>query len=405
MPGMNGLNDLNSISGFGQLTLSRLTAKESFIESRSHRVCSTHQFSFTQRIQSLRGALWRQQECALILLLGSVSHHGFRATYLPRELARHRDLPGGSAAQALSLRLQWTSKTFHVGRRQRKTRLAHLPRFRAQSNPHRTATLCSFRFGTRTRSHCLRLRRHHHRPLSVALSLGQIQKAQSGHQASHFTGDPQRYPRIYCHHRWRCSRSKPARRTHSRTRLLHRHGPRLRRFPAALSPACGARLFCHTHQRQYGISPSLFSSARARYWSSQRSNYCLDRSLNREALSERPAPRPLLLSRNRPATSAANQQFFNPGVDSRCSLSLSLANRTVLQMDQATSAHQKFLRYLGQQREDPNLDRRYRLRASRNCQKTLGAQARSLHFVTDSESYSFRENPHFKPASAVAIQS
>jgi hypothetical protein len=82
-----------------------------------------------------------------------------------------------------------------------------------------------------------------------------------------------------------------------------------------------------------------------------------------------------------------------------------LANRTVLQMDQATSAHQKLFRYFRQQCEDPNLGRRYRLRTSCYCQKALGAQARSLHFVTDSESYSFRENPHFKPASAVAIQS
>src|SRR5918999_297537 len=402
---MTRLNDLNSSLGFWGRTLSRSTAKEITLEPRSNRVCPTHQLSFTQRIQSLRSALWWQQECSLVLLLGSVSHHGFCPTYLSRKFARHRGLPCLSAAQALSLRLQWTSQTCHIGRRQRETRLAHLPRFRAQSDPHCPPTLCSFRFRARTRSHSLRLRRHDYRSLSVALSLGQIQKAQRGYQASHFTGDSQRYPRIYCHYRGRRARSKPPRRTHSRTRLIHRSGPRLRRFPAAVSPAYSTDLLCHSHQRQSGISPSLFSSARSRYWSSQRSNYCPDWPLNLAALSDRTAPCSLLLRRNRPATSASNQQLFNPGLDGRRSLSLSLANRTVLQMDQATSANQKVFRYFKQQRQNPNLDRCYRLPASRNCQKTLGTQARSLHFATDSESYSFRENPHFKPASAVAVQS
>src|ERR671924_1992978 len=96
-------NDLNSISWFSGHSLSRSIAKEITLEPRSNCVCPTHQLSFTQEIQPLRSSLWWQQECALVLLLGSVSHHGFRSTYLSRKLARHRGLSGCAAAQALSL--------------------------------------------------------------------------------------------------------------------------------------------------------------------------------------------------------------------------------------------------------------------------------------------------------------
>src|SRR5437867_2246754 len=103
---MNNLNDLNSISGLDQLTLSQLIAKESFIESRSHCFFATDPVLIAQRIQSLREALWGQQECPFVLLLGSISYHGVRATYLSRELTRHRSLSRRATAQALSLWVQ-----------------------------------------------------------------------------------------------------------------------------------------------------------------------------------------------------------------------------------------------------------------------------------------------------------
>src|SRR6185503_7656612 len=126
---MSSLNDLNSILGFKGLTLSQSTAKEITLEPRSNRVCPTHQLTFPQRIQSLRGALPGQQECAFVLLLGSVSDHGFCPTYLSRKLARYRSLSRGTASQALSCWLQWSNQAVHLSRRQRETRLAYLPRF------------------------------------------------------------------------------------------------------------------------------------------------------------------------------------------------------------------------------------------------------------------------------------
>src|SRR6267378_4190801 len=376
---MTSLNDLNSISCFGGLTLSQITVKEKSIEPRSHCICATGQISFPQRIQPLRGALWGQQECSFILLLGSISHHGFRATDISRKLARHRSLSRGPAAKALSLRLQWPRQTCHSGRCQRDSRLAHLSRLCPESDRDSTSTVCSFRVRRRTRCHCLRLRRHYHRSLSVALSLGQIQKAQG--------------------------RGQSPRRAHAGAGLIHRHGSWLPRLPTALPIANGAYLLCHSHQKQSAVSAALLPSPRPHYRGPQRSDHCLDWSINLDTLSHRSASSALLRRRNRPANSAFNQQLFHPRRDGRGTLSLSLANRTLLQMDQTTSPHQKLFWHFQQQRQDSSLDSHHGLCARCHRQETFGTQARSLHFVTDPESHSFRENPHFKLASAISIQS
>src|SRR6266540_875243 len=103
---MSSLNDLNSILRFGGHTLSRTIAKEMTLEPRSNRVCPTHQLCFAQRIQSLRSSLWWQQECAFVLLLGSVSDYGICPTYVPRKLARHRSMSGCATPEALPRWLQ-----------------------------------------------------------------------------------------------------------------------------------------------------------------------------------------------------------------------------------------------------------------------------------------------------------
>src|SRR5213593_2218523 len=312
---MRRLNDLNSILGIGGLTLSRSIAKEITLEPRSNRVCPTHQLCFAQRIQSLRDALRWQQESAFVLLLGSVSHYGFRPTDVSRKLTRHRSLSRCAAPQALSLRLQWTNQAFHPGRRQRETRLAHLPRLRAESDSNSTSTLRSFRLRTGVGSHRLCLRRHDYRSLSVALSLGQIQAAQSGNQTTYPAGNSQRYACLYCHYQRRCPRSKPARRTPPRAWFFHCHGSRLRRFPASLPTTYGTRFLRHSHQRQSGFSPSLFSSARPRYRRAQRSNHHPHWSENSEPLSDRSAPRSLLFSRKRAALGSVDQQLFDSGIN------------------------------------------------------------------------------------------
>lgn len=69
-----------------------------------------------------------------------------------------------------------------------------------------------------------------------------------------------------------------------------------------------------------------------------------------------------------------------------------LARQTVLQVDQATSPHQAFLRHIRERREVPDLDCRLGLRAGGHCQEAFESRCLALHFVTDFVADLVREN-------------
>jgi len=76
-------------------------------------------------------------------------------------------------------------------------------------------------------------------------------------------------------------------------------------------------------------------------------------------------------------------------------VSLSLADRVVLQVDQATFANQSLLRQHGQRSEDPNLDRHQHLRARRHYEKGTGHRPQPLRNFANPECHAFRKNPYF----------
>ncbi len=84
--------------------------------------------------------------------------------------------------------------------------------------------------------------------------------------------------------------------------------------------------------------------------------------------------------------------FKLPALNSRRSLSLSLASGTLFQMDQTTSAHQEFLWNIGKCSKDTNLDRHLRLHYCGYTEKTTSSPRESLHNFTGSEHLSFRKN-------------
>lgn len=69
-----------------------------------------------------------------------------------------------------------------------------------------------------------------------------------------------------------------------------------------------------------------------------------------------------------------------------------MAGITLFQVDQAKSAHQEFLWYVGEFRQNTNLDRRLGIRHSRYSQKEAQYPGKSLHNSTNIERLCFREN-------------
>jgi len=96
---------------------------------------------------------------------------------------------------------------------------------------------------------------------------------------------------------------------------------------------------------------------------------------------------------NQQNTGILNQQFCLAGTDHLLAVSLSLAGRAVLQMDQATPAHQIIFRHLRECRQDTNLDSRIRVCSGRHHKKTTQHQEQSLHNSTVFEYHCFEQMP------------
>ena len=87
-------------------------------------------------------------------------------------------------------------------------------------------------------------------------------------------------------------------------------------------------------------------------------------------LSRQAAPRALPRSRDRQAAGVPHQQLHAARAHRRRPLSLPLADRAVLPLDQAEPAHQVVLRLQPERGAHPNLDRRHGLRARRHHQES-----------------------------------
>ena len=118
-------------------------------------------------------------------------------------------------------------------------------------------------------------------------------------------------------------------------------------------------------------------------------------------LSGTAAPHPLLRYRQPKAAGVFDQQLSSTGLDDHPVVSLSMASRAVLSLDQAASAHQSLLRNLGECCENSSLDRNLRLCAGGDHQKAPPSRSESVLHSTDSQPLAFRQNAH--PASSLSL--
>ena len=86
--------------------------------------------------------------------------------------------------------------------------------------------------------------------------------------------------------------------------------------------------------------------------------------------------------------------FASPALTIVPALQAPLADRTVLQMDQAASPHQGLLRHQSQCRENTNLDRPQHLPAHRHHPQAPLSRVAALHNSPGPERLALRENPH-----------
>ena len=127
-----------------------------------------------------------------------------------------------------------------------------------------------------------------------------------------------------------------------------------------------------------------------------RSNHCPGRILFPQGLSRQTLAHSLFRYRSKQTARFLNQQLHSTSINNSPTVSVSLADRDLLQMDQAAPSNQSILWNNRECRQNPNLDSNRRLRTGGHCQKAPTLEPEPLHNSTDFECDTFRKNAHFR---------
>src|SRR4249920_1205024 len=371
-------------------------AKNSFAEvidaHRQTGLCSVDGSSAANNPSSLRRPLWWTSQSPAFQLSGSVPVDGIRAIDVSRKPARYRSLSSGSVFQTLPSRHSFEGRSQHLGQCQRNSGLAHLLRLCSESDCYGTTslrqrTLWSGSQGYRLRSGC-----HDHRSVSFGIPVGAVPFDQGSYQAAHAARSARQYPVFHSYQRWQVARGQRTRRIDHRAWSFLRHGPRLHRFRTLGAAERGGQFLCHSRQVQSQSPAPLFPQGRQKHRPDLRPNGDAHRLLLAPRLRCATEKNQIQRSRDWENSGLSHKQLCPAGSDHYSALPLSLAGRVVLQVDQATSAYQSFLRHHRERGQNSNLDRDLGLRAHSHRQKTAQLIGQSLRTPTDFEHHCLRES-------------
>ena len=361
-------------------------------EYRSNSLCASTRFSTQASISLLCSAIPWQPSRQVILLLRSIFIDGFCPADLSRKLARYRNLPARIRRQIISLWFSRKDGSQYVGQRQRKTTLANLPGLRTHLNHTGKIALHRRRLRHHAGQHCLRFGLYDHRFMPDIISMGAISQTQKCRQSPYADGPERLDSVLYTRYRRRYARCEYHAGTAAGTIGVLRHGQSLYRLCCTLQFYKEQCVLCHTSKEQSGFHAPKLSFGRQNDRSSMRSDHQTDRTEKFKTVSCFDATHRLPGHRIKQTIRIPDQQFYVGCIDYLPALQMPMADRTVLQVDQATLANQIVFRHLNQRRQDPDMDRNQYLCACSDYQKRIRNPAISGRNTANSQHSAFREN-------------
>ena len=385
--------DFNSFITFSQYTFTD-SLKGLADAHRTDCFLTTDGLSSKEAIRQIRSPISRQLSSKNFFLFRSVSVYGVRSDNISTEPSRHRDLPKGDATKTLPLWYTRKNLTNHFGQSKRKPRLENLCRFRPGADREGAKALRQRRFRHSAKTHRLCSRFDHHRFMSIAVSMGKISQAQSRGQGSHANGPERLYTLVYPHYRRKRARCKYPRRSCFRAGCNLHNGSWLPRLRSSLYLYSKPFHFYYQSQKQFGLSPSLLSQGRQNHRFAMRPNNKTQWLLCVTGLSCSTSSNRLLRHRYKEKIRIPNKQLLATGINSCSTLQMSLADRNLLQMDQAIPSNQNIFRRHRECGKNPNLDCHQRLRSCSDSQERTPNRAESKRNLANTQHYAFRTSAY-----------
>ena len=365
--------------------------------SRSNCVFADHGLLSAAAFQVLRHSLSRRSSYQKLYLSRSVLLPDFCPTDRPRKSTRYRSLSACRRPQTLSCGDESPRITHDFSQSQRSSRLANLSRPGSDADRPSTPALCSSAAGHESQASRLRAGLHRRRSVFDTVSMGSASATQERRQGPYTTRPAGQYSDVYPHYRRPDARCEFSRPRDLRGRSILYHGQGLHRFSTSVLHSSAAIVLCHTCQKQHGLHPTGILSGGQKPRPAKRPDHSIDRAEKFGLLSRTASANPLCRYRTGQTFPVSDQQFQSVTVDDCTAVQVSLADRTVLQMDQAASSDQSLLRHHTQRRQDAGVDRHQRLCTGRYPEKGTQLGSQHVRNAAGFGCHAFRENTHQKP--------
>ncbi len=383
--------DLNSLLSCGDILLS-LIRRSTVNEQRTNSLFANPRFCSKASIQSLRKSLQRQLSNQIFLMLRPISDNGFCSTNIPRKPKRYPNLLKSFGRETLSLRLPWKNLSQQFSQRQREKRLANISRLCTSSDHQSKTTLCGRRLWLYIGKYRLCFGRNRDRSMPVAVSMGQASQAQKRGKAPYANGPERFYTHVYTHYKRCCVRNHRLSNYASGAVGHIRHGQGLYRFCNIIQFFKEQLLLCYQSKKERSLLSQVFLSNRQKHWPAKRPDNKADRPKNFKTLPDTAKANNFPRRRSVSNFRIFDQQFSTGCINCLPALQTSLADRTVLQMDQAAPANKIIFWNFDKRCQDSDLDSDQRLRACSNNQKRTEAEAFATRNTPNSKHLTFREN-------------
>ena len=338
-------------------------------------------------ISTLCSKIQRQPQDQILQMSRPIPLHGIRPTDLQRKSQRYRSMSSSTTKETLSHGHSEQCISKHIIQRQQSTRLANLRRLCSIPHPYSPQVVRKRRFRRRTESDRLRTRFDNYRPLFIRVPVGKIPQYKGCHQTSYTYGFKGQHSILYSYKRWQIARCQYPRSINTGARLFLYYGQRIHGLRKTLHAQSVCSLFRYKSQIQLAVSSALFSSHQKNYRSQMRSDYSANRFLQSQKLSRKTSTHQILRSGNRQDTHFSNQQLYPIPINYHRTISISLADRTLLQMDKTTLTNQVFLWNHRKRRQDSNMDCSVRLCSHCYYQEAASPGGQSLHNFANFECY------------------
>ena len=344
-----------------------------------------NEVSFVARFSTMRATLSWQSQDKKFFMLGSIFMHGLCSIDLSRKSTRYRNVFASDEAETLSYGAPKSDVAKYFSQRQQYSGLENLFGFCSNINQESENIVRGRKFWPGTQQCGLRLRFYGYRFMSGAVPLGALPQNKGRGKTTYPFGSAWQYSNDGYYYARQYSRCGDIGRIASRIVGNLHNGSRLFGLWTSLCDSQNTGIFCDPSEEEHQVQKDFFPANEKVWRRKGGSGRHVKRALFKATLPGKDTADCLHRSDNQQTAGLLDQQHESFCKDDCQSLQVTLASRTVFQMDQTTFEDQSILRDFGKRGQNPDMDCDFDLRPNCHNQKEAQAKIIALFYTANHE--------------------